>query len=142
MNRIVMACLAAGLVFGINGGAGEKGHAASRRRASTSLFDGQKLIGWKTPDPTWKIVDGTVHYTGAKGASTSSPTRAMATSSSCSTGRSGRPGTAASTCGASPRSRSGLDNLPPNLGTRKEDEGKGSGGMWNNPAGSPGKYSP
>ena len=137
MKRMLLPMLLVGSLFtGVD--AGEKDGAIAPPAGFVSLFNGKDLKMWKDADkqPQWKVVDGTIHYDGGKGARTSPPPRITRTSNFGSIGKSPRPAIAASTSGQPQVQIWDSTVLEGNL---KADRDKGSGGLWNNKPGSDGK---
>jgi hypothetical protein len=133
MKRIVMALVAAGFLLALRSDAGEKTPPAG----FTSLFDGKTLNGWKNAGEFWTVQDGVIHYTGKKGAKNLATEKDYGDFELYVDWKINKAGDSGIYLRGQPQVQIWDSfNLAPNL---KADAGKGSGGMWNNPKGSPGK---
>jgi hypothetical protein len=142
MRRIVVVWLLAAAVLVLRGDAAEQD--AGQRQAPagfTPLFDGKDLSGWKNVEPGWKVENGTIHFTGLKkGAKNLATAKDYGDFELFVDWKIDKAGDSGIYLRGVPQVQIwDSDNLPPNLASRKEDEGKGSGSLWNNPKDSPGQ---
>jgi hypothetical protein len=141
MKHLLMACLCAVSVVALPGAAGEKQPPAG----FTSLFDGKTLTGWKhmgkeTAAEVWKVDNGAIHCTGAKikGAGNLATEKAYGDFELYLDWKIEKAGDSGIYLRGQPQVQIWDSfNIPKQF--LAEDGGKGSGGMWNNPKGSPGK---
>ncbi len=130
-----------GLLLGLSLAAARAGDGGTKKPPPgfTSLFDGKDLSDWKVDEAqakAWKVEDGTIHYTGKGG-------RNLATKKNY------KDFELWVDWKITPKGDSGIYlRGQPQVqiwdsevlaGGLAEDKDKGSGGLWNNPKGSPGK---
>jgi hypothetical protein len=137
MRRFMVACLAVGALLALRAGAGEKDTNRQPPAGFTSLFDGKSFTGWKNVSDAWKIEEGTIHYTGAKGAKNLATDKNYGDFELYVDWKITKKGDSGIYLRGQPQVQIwDSDDLAPNF---KDDLHKGSGGLWNNPKGSPGK---
>lgn len=141
MRRFVVACVGAVALLGLRGAAQDKdGGQRQPPSGFTTLFDGKDLTGWRNAGDFWKVVDGTIHYTGQKGAKNLATEKNYGDFELYVDWKIEKAGDSGIYVRGQPQIQIwDSDNIPKNLKSYQEDLGKGSGGMWNNPADSPGK---
>ena len=140
MKRILAACLLVGALVALRGDAGEKDANRQPPSGFTSLFDGKVLTGWKNVSDAWKVDDGTIHYTGEKGAKNLATEKDYGDFELFVDWKITKAGDSGIYLRGVPQVQIwDSENIVATLATREEDLNKGSGGLWNNPKGAPGK---
>jgi hypothetical protein len=128
-------------LLGLRGLAGEKDGQRQPPAGFTSLCNGKDLSGWKNAEPGWEVKEGVIHFQGIKkGAKNLATEKAYGDFELFVDWKIEKAGDSGIYVRGQPQIQIwDSDNIPKGLGTYQEDLGKGSGGLWNNPKGAPGK---
>ncbi len=141
MKRFVVACMLAGAALGLRGAAQEKDGGQRQPPAGfTSLFNGKDLSGWKGAEPGWSVANGVIEFAGLKkGATNLATEKDYGDFELYVDWKIEKAGDSGIYLRGKPQVQIWDSDNIPKVKTYDEDLGKGSGGLWNDPVGSPGR---
>jgi 3-keto-disaccharide hydrolase len=136
MKRLLLPfILAGGLLVGAH--AGEKDQPKEPPVGFTSLFNGKDFTDWKSPESGWKVENGLIHYDGSKGAKNLVSAKNYKDFELWVDWKITKAGDSGIYLRGKPQVQIWDSTVLEDK--LKEDRNKGSGGLWNNKPGSPGK---